>query len=278
MNEQPPLAGMPRRLYRATPTRLTSWVDCPRRYRFAYLDRPPPPKGPPWAHNTLGAVVHLALANWWRLPPARRTVGAAGALVERTWRSEGFRDDAQSAEWAGRSRAMVERYVACLDPDVEPRGIERTVATIFGGMAVSGRVDRIDERGDELVVVDYKTGRHLLSVDDARSSLALAVYAAATARTLRATCRRVELHHLPTGEVHVWEHDDSTLDRHLSRADDIAGECAEADAAFLAGRTGDDVFPPHPSALCGWCDFRRLCPQGQAHSAQREPWAGLADD
>ncbi|HMG31696.1 MAG TPA: PD-(D/E)XK nuclease family protein, partial [Jiangellaceae bacterium] len=219
MNEQPPLAGMPRRLYRATPTRLTTWVDCPRRYRFAYLDRPPPPKGPPRAHNTLGAVVHLALADWWRLPPARRTVGAAGALVERTWRSEGFCDDAQSAEWAGRSRAMVERYVARLDPDVEPRGIERTVATIFGGMALSGRVDRIDERGDELVVVDYKTGRHLLSVDDARSSLALAVYGAATARTLRATCRRVELHHLPTGEVHVWEHDDSTLDRHLSRAD-----------------------------------------------------------
>jgi RecB family exonuclease len=275
MSEQAPLAGMPRRLYRATPTRLTTWLDCPRRYRFAYLDRPAPPKGPPWAHNTLGAAVHLALAAWWRLPPARRSVGAAGALTERAWRSEGFRDAAQSAEWATTSRAMVERYVAHLDRDDEPRGIERTVAMIYGGMALSGRVDRIDERGDELVVVDYKTGRHLLSVDDARSSLALAVYAAATARTLRATCRRVELHHLPSGEIHVWEHDGSTVERHLGRADDIATECAAADAAFAIGQTGDDVFPPRPSSACSWCDFRRLCPQGRAHSAERPPWAGL---
>jgi RecB family exonuclease len=278
MSGQAALAGMPRRLYRATPTRLTTWLDCPRRYRFAYLDRPAPPKGPPWAHNTLGAAVHLALAEWWRLPPARRTVDAAGALTERAWRSDGFRDAAQSAEWAARSREMVERYVARLDHDVEPRGIERTVAIIHGGTALSGRVDRIDERGDELVVVDYKTGRHLLSVDDARTSLALAVYAAATARTLRVTCRRVELHHLPSGEIHVWEHDDSTVDRHVGRADDIAGECAAADAAFMTGRTGDDVFPPRPSSRCSWCDFRRLCPQGRAHSAERAPWAGLAPD
>jgi RecB family exonuclease len=173
---------------------------------------------------------------------------------------------------------MVERYVARLDPDVEPRGVERTVAVIHGGTALSGRVDRIDERGDELVVVDYKTGRHLLSVDDARSSLALAVYAAATARTFRATCRRVELHHLPSGEVHVWEHGDGTIERHLGRADDIATECAAADAAFASGRTGDDVFPPRPSSRCSWCDFRHLCPQGRAHSAQREPWAGLGPD
>lgn len=278
MSVQAPLADMPRRLYRATPTRLTTWLDCPRRYRFTYLDRPVPPKGPPWAQNTLGAAVHLALAEWWRLPPARRSVTAAGALMERAWRSEGFRDAAQSAEWAIRSREMVERYVAHVDPDVEPRGIERTVAVIYGGVALSGRVDRIDERGDELVVVDYKTGRHLLSVDDARSSLALAVYAEATARTLRATCRRVELHHLPSGEIHVWEHDDSSVERHLRRADQLATECAAADAAFRAGRTGDDMFPPHPSSQCSWCDFRRLCPQGQAHSAERAPWAGLAAD
>ena len=51
--------------------------------------------------------------------------------------------------------------------------------------------------GTELVVVDYKTGRHLLSTDDARSSLALALYALAAGRVLRRPCHRVELHHLP---------------------------------------------------------------------------------
>ena len=38
--EQLGFEGMPRRLYTCTPTRLSSWLDCPRRYRMSYLDRP----------------------------------------------------------------------------------------------------------------------------------------------------------------------------------------------------------------------------------------------
>ena len=184
--------GMPRRLYPCTPTRLSAWLDCPRRYRMSYLDRPPPPKGPPWAHNSLGASIHNALAGWWRLPPARRTVAAAGTLVDRGWINEGFADETQSVRQRERAIAMVERYAAGLDPADEPLGVERTVATRTDKIAVSGRIDRLDGRpaegepaGTELVVVDYKTGRHLLTADDARSSLALALYALAAGRALR---------------------------------------------------------------------------------------------
>lgn len=277
MAEQQTLAGMPQRLYGATPTRLTTWLDCPRRYRFAYLDRPTPVKGPPWAHNTVGAVVHNALAQWWRLPLEARTVPRAGALVSDYWSGEGFRDHEQSRRWQGRAREMVQRYVAQLDPAEEPRGVERTVGVIHGGASLSGRVDRIDERDGELVIVDYKTGRHVLTVDDARSSLALALYAAAAARTLRRPCRRVELHHLPSGETAAWEHEDHALARHLDRADDIAGECAAADRAYAQGEQDDQVFPARPSALCGWCDFRRHCPEGEQSVPSREPWSGLGD-
>ena len=82
---------------------------------------------------------------------------------------------------------MVESYITTLDPADEPLGVERTVGTRTDRIAVSGRIDRLDERpsgeqGTELVVVDYKTGRHLLTTDSARGSLALAIYAVAAAR------------------------------------------------------------------------------------------------
>jgi len=283
--EQLGFEGMPRRLYTCTPTRLTTWLDCPRRYRMSYLDRPVPPKGPPWAHNSLGASVHNALAGWWRLPLSRRTVEAAGALLDQGWITEGYASDAQSARYRDWARGMVEAYVAGLDPAEEPAGVERTVATRTDVIAVSGRIDRLDARPlpdgrTELVVVDYKTGRHVLSVDDARSSLALALYALAAGRVLRRDCRRVELHHLPTGQVFAWEHTAESLSRHLRRAEEVATECADADEqmrAPLPSEKFDEVFPPRPGPACGWCDYLRHCPEGQAAAVPRRPWDGLAD-
>jgi hypothetical protein len=253
---------------------------------MSYLDRPVPPKGPPWAHNSLGASVHNALAAWWRLPLVRRTVEAAGTLLDQGWINEGYASDAQSARYLDWARQLVEAYVAGLDPADEPVGVERTVATRTDVIAVSGRIDRLDTRprlegeGTELVVIDYKTGRHVLSVDDARSSLALALYAIAAARSLRRDCRRVELHHLPSGQVLAWEHTEESLQRHLRRAEDIAAECAEADERMrtpLPPDKYDEVFPPRPSPACGWCDYLRHCTEGQAAAISRRPWDGLAE-
>ncbi|HVT21052.1 MAG TPA: PD-(D/E)XK nuclease family protein, partial [Mycobacteriales bacterium] len=217
---------LPPRLFPATPSKLDTWLDCPRRYRFSYVDRPMPPKGAPWAHNSLGAAVHTALAAWWGLPPDDRTTASARRLVHEKWVSLGFRDDQQAEQWRDRAADMVERYVEPLDPHDEPLGVERTVAMRTPRLALSGRIDRLDRRGDELVVVDYKTGRHLLSTDDARGSLALAVYAAAASRMFRMPCHRVELHHLPTGQVIVWEHSDGALARQLERIESIGVEAA----------------------------------------------------
>lgn len=293
---QDALDGMPRRLWTGTPTKLDTWLSCPRRFRFTYLDRRP--KGPPWAHNSVGSSVHNALRDWWSLPVDRRTPSAAAELVERGWLTDGFRDGAQSAVWRDRAAAMTSAYAAGLDPTDEPVGVERTVATTTHGMALSGRVDRIDLRpsddgGTELVVVDYKTGRRTLDDDDAKSSLALAVYVVAARRTLRRRCRRVELHHLPSGTVAAHDHTEQSLERHLGRAESIAEEASTAERAWrstLSARAEDAaagdadaieaidaVFPAATGSMCSWCDFRRHCPAGRAASADLAPWDGLAE-
>ncbi|MEO3872686.1 PD-(D/E)XK nuclease family protein [Nonomuraea sp. B12E4] len=299
---QLPLEGMPRRLYSCTPSRLNTWLDCRRRYRFTYLDRPQPSKGPAWAHNSVGASVHNALAGWWREPYERRTPLTASILVTNGWIDEGFRDAEQSGRWLGRARDLVSGYVATLDPSDDPVGVERTVATRTKVIALSGRIDRLDRRGDELVVVDYKTGRRPLTQDDARSSLALATYAIAASTMMRTSCRTVELHHLPTGEIVEWRHTDESLTRHLRRAEEIGAEAATADERYRelvpqggrarpAGAPGerpsvgpaevpaeiDELFAPSPGPICSWCDFRRHCAEGRAVAPDRQPWDGLAE-
>ena len=143
----------------------------------------------------------------------------------------------------------------------------------------------------ELVVVDYKTGRHVLTVDDARTSLPLALYALAAERVMRAA--------LPAGRAA------SSADRPGARLGAHApsrwpGSCAgprtsprsapQPTSGSGARRPGggrqmtrpglpdaqlDEVFPPRPGSWCGWCDYRAHCPEGSAASEPRQPWDGL---
>src|SRR3954468_11509201 len=278
MSAQLEISGMPRRLFSATPSKLATFSDCPRRYRFAYVDRPSPPKGPPWAHNTVGSAVHAALRSWWDLPVEKRTTGAARQLLYAAWSQNGFRDAEQAERWRARAAGWLTDYVATLGPTDEPVGTERTVGTTTERLALSGRVDRIDRRGDELVVVDYKTGRMPSTDDEARGSPALAAYVLGVRRTLRRPCNRVELHHLPSGTVAAWEHTDRSLANHVRRAEDIAVDIETASEAVAAGQSPDDASPPVPGRQCSWCDFRPSCPVGQAAAPAREPWSFLPEE
>ncbi|WP_026454679.1 RecB family exonuclease [Saccharomonospora iraqiensis] len=308
----------PKRLARVTPARLGAFDDCPRRYRFAYLDRPAPRRTGAFAHNTMGAAVHAALKAVHELPVRRRTPERAAALVTRHWQDAGFADAAQSALYAERARGWVAEYVRrrlptghdapdhtdhaghdhtdhagheATDAGDDPVGrgdgdagegtvvgLERWVSAPVGPgggsptLIVEGRIDRIDERDGELVVVDYKTGRRVPDEATARGSRALALYAVAVAHTLRTPCRRVELHHLPGQTVAAAEHTRESLDEHLRRAEETAGATATATDTLQAGGDADAAFPARPAPRCGWCEFRLSCPEGREAAPAARPW------
>jgi putative RecB family exonuclease len=276
--EQLGFDGMPERLFVCTPSKLGAYTDCPRRYRYSYVDRPTPPKGPPWAHNSLGASVHTALKNWYALSADRRAPGALPTLLKSTWVREGYRDVDQERATYEAALRWLETYVATLDPQDEPLGVERVVATKTAVLAFNGRADRIDSRrgadGAEAVIVDYKTGRSGLDADDARGSQALALYAYAAQRVFRRPCHRVELHHLPTGTVAVHEHTEESLARQVSRAENTARDIMAAEKAVASGADPDVEFPTNPGALCSWCDFRRSCPAG-IEATEKQPWTAV---
>lgn len=273
--EQTAFTGMPEPLYAASPSRLLTFLDCPRRYRFQYLDRPTPERRPQPAHTSLGLSVHNALRDWW---DARDRTPAVGArLVEQGWIDVGYRDAAQSAAWRATSAEQVAQYLSRVDPDVQPVGIERTVAFVSGQLRLTGRIDRLDERDGELVVVDYKTSRTPPRELDARTSLPLALYAAAVWKMFRRRTLRVELHHIPTGGIVAHEHTPQSLTRKVEEARSIASDARHADRDFARMGADSAMFPPVTGPLCGWCDFRAHCAEGQAAAPEKSSWAALSD-
>ncbi len=268
-------AGMPTPLYAASPSRLLAWLDCPRRYRFQYLDKPRPAVRPPRAHTSIGVAAHNALRDWW--DQSDRTPEAGARLVRESWVDLGFRDAAQSATWRERTQGEVTAYLSGVDPRRTPVGIERTAAFKTDALAFFGRIDRLDDRDGELVVVDYKTGRRPLSEEDARTSLPLALYAAAVWRMFRRRCVRVELHHVPTGKVAAYEHSDESLVRKVREAESIAADLRRVDAVYAVDGTDAACFPPRRSPLCQWCDYRAHCREGQQAGPEKSSWAALEE-
>jgi putative RecB family exonuclease len=266
---------MPRRLFRASPSKLLAWVDCPRRYRMQYLDRPAPPSRPQRAHTSFGVAVHNALRDWWDLPAEQRTPAAGAELVRSSWIDLGFRDADQSREWRELAQRQVTDYLEEVDPAHQPLGIERTVSLKTDVFTLQGRIDRLDDRGAELAVVDYKTSRWEPTDDDARTSLPLALYAAAAWKMFRRKCVRVELHHLPSGAGAAHEHTGDSLKRKIAEAESIAQDARKAEEDYAEFGVDSGRFPANVGPLCQWCDFRAHCPAGQAFGPEKSDWAAL---
>jgi RecB family exonuclease len=258
------------RLFRCSPSSLAAFTDCPRAYWYANLARPRPVKQPLNAYRAVGVAVHGAAAQLWDDPAV-----PAAELVTAQWPTQAFTDPRRSARWLGRAQGWVTRYASTVDRRRQPAGIERTVATATATLTISGRVDRIDDRGGELILVDLKAGHRPPNPDDARSSMQLAMYALCVARTLRRPCWRVELHHVPTGAGAGAVHDQESLARQISRAADIAIDAQAATDTLEGGAHVDEAFPARPGPLCGHCEWRPHCKAGQAAGPAADPEALL---
>ena len=259
---------MDRRLVAVSPTKLDVWQQCAFRFRLQYVDKVPVTGR--WAHQSMGIAVHAALRDWFDIEDLRERSGeAAAGLVRQHWSDLGFRDEEQSARWREIAADMVARY--CREhPAPVPFSRERSLGALGEYVTISGRIDRIDERDGELVIVDYKTGATIPTQDDVKVSRALAIYAIVAERSLHRPARVVQLHHVPSGVVVEHRHTDESLARQLSRVDAMGRDMAVAIAA------GDEAFATSPGPLCGWCDYRELCPDSGTVPPQ-SPWAGLPD-
>ena len=150
-----------------TPSKMTSFTNCPLAFRFTVIDHRPEPPSP---QAVKGTLVHAALEGlFWHYDGAQRTKDTAHAELARAW-AELASDpefvalsltDEEAAAFVDDARVLVDNYFALEDPrGVRAIGVELGVEVERDGMRLRGIIDRLDlaDNGD-LTVVDYKTGR-----------------------------------------------------------------------------------------------------------------------
>ena len=251
---------LPERKPWTSPSRLGTYLQCPRKYDFQHVKKLPTR---PSQNLDLGSNVHAALRDWMRLEPAGRTWDALLEFYRAAWRANrpAFADKSREElrQWGERGIAMLRRFAQDVAPDLAPLAIEKWVGIDFGEFEVRGKVDRLDLLPDgSLRVVDYKTGKFPRDAARTRADdLAAAVFArGASTHMAGAPVADVEYLYLESMERLTFPIDDAWQQQRETVVESLAR------AQLAAEKSGD--FPPAPGPLCGWCDFRDRCPEGQA--------------
>ncbi|MEY2634207.1 MAG: hypothetical protein RIS75_147 [Actinomycetota bacterium] len=262
---------------RLSPTAFNTWQNCQRSYLYKYLDKKP--TKPQSAHLSLGNSIHAVLRDF--ISPIDQQP-SIDSLLNRHWQSSGYRDAEMEMQVRKVARVWLEQYVLN-EGDVQTRAVEKDIAYDMGEFELFGRIDRIDiresETGTELVIVDYKTGSTPDTDDDAKASMAMAFYAAATQSSYGITCQQVELHHVPSGRRAKAVHTKDSLLRMRDRMLSLGSDVLEARTAFetLPIHDRETFFPATISGLCRWCDFQSFCTEGQQAGEPVAPWQGVLD-
>ncbi|MER7132227.1 RecB family exonuclease [Streptosporangium saharense] len=246
-----------------SPSRAGDFMTCPLLYRFRVIDRLPEPPSPAAVRGTM---VHSVLERLYDLPAAERTRAAAVELLEPQWRrllaSEPsyeamFTDESERAEWLSQAAVMVERYFTLEDPTrLEPAERELYVeATLDNGLVLRGYIDRLDVApSGEVRVVDYKTGSAPGPAFEAKALFQMRFYALALWRLHGSVPRVLQLMYLGgQGEVLRYAPDEADL---LATERKVRALWTAIERAMETGE-----WPPRPSRLCDWCNYRELCPQ-----------------
>jgi superfamily I DNA/RNA helicase/RecB family exonuclease len=166
-----------------------------------------------------------------------------------------FPNRAMARQFRRDGQVMVERYLNLLKPGQAAKA-EVGFKVHLEGHRITGRIDRVDVIGKNLVVTDYKTSRHPVGWDEAKRSLQLAIY------HLAATSDP-ELSQLGKPNAMQLVYPGAPLSRgdvaKRAQTPEEAEEALKRLPGLIEGVLAED-FRPNPEADCTWCKFKPLCP------------------
>ncbi|HEX2057105.1 MAG TPA: ATP-dependent DNA helicase [Actinomycetota bacterium] len=158
---------------------------------------------------------------------------------------------------------MIERYGRYLKPGAAAVA-EATFRVDLDGHRITGRIDRVDKIGKNIVISDYKTSKSVASWEEARASLQLAIYyLAATTPGAVVEPPGTDLTELgePAAMQLVYPNV-PPVNGNVQKRSQKPEEAQEVLArlpVLIDGVLAED-FRPNPEADCKWCKFKPLCP------------------
>lgn len=182
------------------------------------------------------------------------TADQAVAALEESWIQAGYSSQDEMMQALSEGKAIVERYIDSVSAEpttTQTLFVEKQLRSDLVRFDLVGRLDRVDEHEDgSLEIIDYKSGRESVSVEEVATDLAMGCYqlllrdqfpdrpVSATIIALQSGCRA-----------------SATMG-----PDELAS--FRSDLTFIGSEILDRDYEnvePVPKRLCCSCDFLPLC-------------------
>lgn len=238
-----------------SPSKLTTYLACPAKYRFTYLD----PEGR-WylrskSYYSFGSTLHGVLQRFHDSQDAGVTsTHEALAAMEESWISAGYASQEEMNQAMADGKLILANYLETVQTEpitAKTLFVEKQLRADLGRFVLIGRVDRVDEHDDgTLEIIDYKSGRQGVSSQEVATDIAMCCYQLLLRERFPDRPVMASIVALRTG-----------VKASASLSPDEL-EQFKGDVTFLGHEILDRDYPnlmPLAKAMCGDCDFLPLC-------------------
>jgi DNA helicase-2/ATP-dependent DNA helicase PcrA len=242
-------------------SQLAAFSTCPLQYKFAFVLKIPAPTDK--ASLIFGRVLHNVLHDFleplevssavqdslFSKPKAELNEKKLLVLYEDRWQADGYDSKEEREKYYQKGKNILKTFWANLSAEDFPEilFLEKNFTFKIGDGIIKGAIDRVDRLPDgTLEIIDYKTGnpKEKLEYADKRQ---LILYKIFLEEFLKISVSKLSYYYLEGTYKTSFEAKDKDVEK-------LRLEVLEEIAEIKKGN-----FPPSPTELCKYCDFRDIC-------------------
>lgn len=242
-------------------SRIGTFENCPLQYKFRYIDKAPSDV-PNTIEAFMGSRVHETLEKLYKdlkykkLNSIEELLEYFNTLWQENW-DDGIvvnKKEYTAENYRLIGEDAIRKYYARFEPfETRNIGLEMNlILTLDDGHKIRGVIDRLDQNEDGIYEIhDYKTSGHLPTQEQIDRDRQLALYSIMV-RNDYPDCRDVRL---------IWHY--LAFDKNLEtrKTEEELEELKMSVQEKIEKIESATEYPPHRSNLCGWCGFKRICPE-----------------
>ncbi len=239
--------------------RIKMYLECPRKFLFAYVEQIPVPTTAPLA---FGKTIHAVIEQLHL--DGDLDEGKAVERFRQIWQRT--LDEEQplftDAYWTPQrysrlAQKILSGYIKRHREKPAPLLVEFEFLLPFGEHQLHGVIDRLEEAGGGLVVVDLKSDKTKPSKAELDTDLQFTVYAFAVFELFQQPVEKCVHYHLRTNEELLTYREPEQCQAVLSEV-----------VRFVAQNIQTGFFLPNRGIQCRWCPFAFLCEQDPTWQSQ----------